>query len=220
MQSTPTRAQPAAARGQVARRASHAEEEGSWRSVVLPAQNDHGPPPGTRDRPSDTGSGHSPCSPTCTADHAPWTGRCPVKSANEFPGRLEGAQVPLLLPLRDLDAVLVPLPSLELDVAWEDVVAERTLHELRAGELLDRLAERLRQRHDPALLPLVGREAVQIGRHLRRQLVALLDALQPGLEQGGERQVGVARGVRAADLGARALLGARLVEGHTHERGA
>ena len=43
------------------------------------------------------------------------------------------------------DAVLVPLLALELDVAREDVLAERALHELGAGELLDRLAERLRE---------------------------------------------------------------------------
>src|SRR5262249_8219145 len=56
--------------------------------------------------------------------------------------RLEGSQVLLLFPLGDLDAVLVPLATLQLDVAREDVLAERTLHQLGRCELVDRLAER------------------------------------------------------------------------------
>src|SRR3954471_16178398 len=61
---------------------------------------------------------------------------------------LERLQVPLQLPLRQLDAVLVSLLALEPDVVVEDVVAERAPHQLRAGELVDRLAQRLGQRDD------------------------------------------------------------------------
>jgi len=54
---------------------------------------------------------------------------------------LERSQVLGLLPFGDLDAVLVPLLPLQLDVAREDVLAERATHEIRARELVDRLPE-------------------------------------------------------------------------------
>src|SRR4029453_2271788 len=79
-----------------------------------------------------------------------------------LPHALERREVLLLFPLGHLDAVLVPLAPLELHVAREDVVAERALHEVRVGELLDRLTERLRERDDAPLLPLVCREPVQV----------------------------------------------------------
>ena len=87
-------------------------------------------------------------------------------------------------------------------------------------ELVDRLAERLRQRDDSALAPLLGRQVVEVRLHRRRQLVALLDALEPGVEERREGQVGVARRVGAPDLGPRRLLGAGLVERDPDQRGA
>src|SRR5207342_2069611 len=66
---------------------------------------------------------------------------------------LQDCQIAVELPLRQLDPVVVPLLALDLDVALVDVIAERPLHQLRAGELLDRLAERARESDDPALVP-------------------------------------------------------------------
>src|SRR5436190_622951 len=74
----------------------------------------------------------------------------------------EHRQVPLELPAADLDPVLLPLLALQLDVALEDVVAERLADELGAGEDLDRLAQGLRQLHDPARLALVVGEVVEV----------------------------------------------------------
>ena len=54
-------------------------------------------------------------------------------------------QVALQLPGGDLDAVVVPLLALDLDVAVEHVLAERAQDELRLGGQLDRLAEGLGQ---------------------------------------------------------------------------
>src|SRR5436305_7300548 len=71
-------------------------------------------------------------------------------------------QVLVHLPLGELDAVLVPLLPLQLDVAVEDVRPERRPHELRLRQLRDRLAERLRQGDDPAVRTLLGRQAVEV----------------------------------------------------------
>src|ERR1051325_287409 len=55
----------------------------------------------------------------------------------------EDRQVLLHLPVRELHAVLVPLLSLQLDVAVEDVGAEGFARNLGLRQLVDRLAERL-----------------------------------------------------------------------------
>src|SRR5580765_7268381 len=113
-----------------------------------------------------------------------------TNAASRYPQvSLENRQIPLQLPFRELHAVLVPLLALELDIALEDVVAERFAHELGLRELLDRLAERFGQRDDPALAPLVGGQVVEVGLHRWGQLVALLDPLEPRMEQRREGQI-------------------------------
>src|SRR6185436_16227319 len=74
----------------------------------------------------------SPCGPGLHPDHALSDGRCPDGTGDSSGALLERRQVALLLPLGDLDAVLVPFASLELDVAREDVLAERAGHEIGA----------------------------------------------------------------------------------------
>src|SRR2546421_12985328 len=105
---------------------------------------------------------------------------------------LQDRQVPIELPARDLDPVVLPLLALDLDVAVEHVLAERAEHELRLRGELDRLAEGLGQLLDALALSLVGRQVVEVALHRLGGLVALLDPLEPGLEQDGERQGGVA----------------------------
>src|SRR5581483_860499 len=75
---------------------------------------------------------------------------------------LQDCEVLLHLPVGELDAVFVPLLPLQLDVAVEDVRAERLAHQLRARELVDRLAERLRERDDATLAALLGGEVVEV----------------------------------------------------------
>ena len=58
-------------------------------------------------------------------------------------GGSEHRQVPLELPLGELNAVVVPLLPLQLDVAVEDVWTERLARDLGLGQLVDRLAKRL-----------------------------------------------------------------------------
>src|SRR5687767_14801419 len=79
--------------------------------------------------------------------------------------RLEDRQVPVELPLRDLHAVVLPLLSLDLDVAVEDVLAERAQHELGLRGQLDRLAERLRQLLDAEPIPLLRTDVVEVLLH-------------------------------------------------------
>src|SRR5919109_3251047 len=67
----------------------------------------------------------------------------------------ENREEPVDLPGRDLDAVLLPLLALGLDEALEGVLAEGAQHQLGLGRDLDRLAERLRQLVDAALVALL-----------------------------------------------------------------
>ena len=64
--------------------------------------------------------------------------------ARRAPSCLEDGEVPIELPLGDLNPVVLPLLPLDLDVAVEDVLAEGAQHELRLGRELDGLAQRLR----------------------------------------------------------------------------
>src|SRR3954452_12543608 len=112
----------------------------------------------------------------------------------------EDGQVALELPGGDLYAVVLPLLALDLDVAVEHVLAERAQDELGLRRDLDRLAERLGQLLDAEAPALLGRDVVEVFVHRLGQLVALLDPLEAGLQEGGERQVRVARGVGAAQL--------------------
>src|SRR6185312_10498819 len=141
-----------------------------------------------------------------------------VGKAADLPS--EDRQVALELPRADLHAVVLPLLALDLDVSVEHVLAERTQHELGLRRDLDRLAERLRKLLDPETAALLGRQVVEVLLHRLGELVALLDALEAGLEERGERQVRVASGVRAAQLHPRRLLLARVVQGHAHEGAA
>src|SRR6478735_2877278 len=93
------------------------------------------------------------------ASGSPWMSSLPANSASAVPspvgaplrrahvGRprsihvisLGDSEVLLQLPRGDLDAVVQPLLALEVDVAGEDVLAERLLHHLGMGHLLDGL---------------------------------------------------------------------------------
>src|SRR5207248_9963530 len=112
-----------------------AEMENEW-----PADGHRHQQPGRDDRPQLT----------------PWNPLALHRRGRLAAGRSENRQVSVELPARDLDAVLVPLLALDLDVALEHVLAERPEHELRLRGQLDRLAERLRQLLDPQPAALVG----------------------------------------------------------------
>src|SRR2546423_1227756 len=92
-------------------------------------------------------------------------GRRAHETGLHSPSFSENGQVLLELPLGELDSVLVPLGPLQLDVPVEDVRAERLANELRPGESVDGLPERLRQGDDSALLSLFGREVVEVRLH-------------------------------------------------------
>src|SRR5215213_3198887 len=153
---------------------------------------------------------------------------CRVKSvplqagarAPAWSGELQRRQVAIEFPLSQLHPILVPLGALEPDVVVEDVVTEGLADELGPGQLVDRLAKGLRERDDPALAPLLRREVVQVRLHRGGQLVAALDPLEARVQQACERQIRVAGGIRAADLGPSRLLVARLVERDPDQRRA
>src|ERR1700756_2167945 len=98
----------------------------------------------------------------------------------------ENGEVAVEFPLAELDAVLVPFLPLQLDVAVEDVRAEGLAGELRTGQLVDRLAEPLRQRDDSPLAALLRSQVVQVRLHRIGQLVALLDPLEPRVQEARE----------------------------------
>src|SRR3954452_13965120 len=97
------------------------------------------------------------------------------------PALLQNREVAFKLPRSDLDAVVLPLLALDLDVAVEDVLAEGAEDELGLGGDLDRLVQRSRQMPDADPAALVRAEVVKVLLHRLGQLVAALDALQPGL---------------------------------------
>src|ERR1700742_1086325 len=105
----------------------------------------------------------------------------------------EHGEVALELPRADLHAVVLPLLALDLDVAVEHVLAERAQDELGLRRELDRLPQRLGELLDPEPAPVLRRQVVEVLVHRLGQLVALLDALEPGLQERGERQGGGAR---------------------------
>ena len=112
----------------------------------------------------------------------------------------------LALPVGDGGAVLVPLRALLAHEVVEDVIAEDLAHELGGLEAVDGLTERVRQ--------------ALAARGLLRQGQALLDALEARGDRRGEGEVGVGRGIGAAQLDAGGDVLARLVRGDAHERGA
>src|SRR5919109_4586123 len=81
---------------------------------------------------------------------------------------LQDREVAVELPGRDLDPVVLPLLALDLDVAVEDVLAERPQHELGLGGQLDRLSERLRKLLDAEAAPLVRAQVGEVLLHRLR----------------------------------------------------
>ena len=111
-------------------------------------------------------------------------------------------EVAVELERRDLARVRGPLGPLVADEPLEDVLAERLGHELGPLHVVDGLVQAAGQRPDPLGGQLLGRQREEIGGGLGRQLVALLDAPQPGRQHHGEGEVRVAGGVRRPVLDA------------------
>ena len=107
-----------------------AEYERHALSVLEPAAR-HRPAPSERVRARAAGNALAPLA------HAPDRLSDPAAAARPVPirdptptGRSEDRQVAVELPLGHLDAVVLPLLALDLDVAVEHVLAERAQHEL------------------------------------------------------------------------------------------
>ena len=92
------------------------------------------------------------------------------------------------------------------------MIAECASHQIRGGELVDRLTEGLRQRDDPLVAPLLGGQVVEVPLHRRVEVVPVLDPLEPSVQQRCEGEVRIAGRIGTADLGPGRLFGARLVE--------
>src|SRR6185437_8360046 len=106
---------------------------------------------------------------------SPAIANVPAAAAVGMPAALpsEHRQVALELPRADLDAVVLPLLALDLDVAVEHVLPERAQDELGLGGQLDRLAQRLGQLLDPEPATVLRRQVVEVLVHRLGQLVAL-----------------------------------------------
>src|SRR3954469_237593 len=161
------------------------------------------------------------CAPAVRSCPAPGT-PCRARRASTSCSRASSEDRQKLLDLvrRDLHPVVLPLLPLDLDEAVEGVLAEDAKDELGLRGELDRLSQRLRQLLDAAALALLGSEVVEVLLHRLGQLVAMLDALEPGVQHRREAEVGVAGRVGAAELGPRRLLLARVVERHADQSGA
>src|SRR3954469_3638214 len=112
---------------------------------------------------------------------------------------LQHRQVPVHLERGDVAAVLVPLRPLVAQEEVEDTFAEGVAHQLGRLHHRDRARQRIRQRVEPELAALLRRELRDVVARPDRQLVALLDAVQPGGEEEGEREVRVAGRIRSAN---------------------
>src|SRR5438046_850200 len=102
--------------------------------------------------------------------------------------------------VRDLRPVLIPLGALGLDEVAEDVVAERLADDRVLFELVDRVAEGARQLLDPLLRDAAGVHLEEAFFDRLRQLEPPLDPVETGRDHGRESEVGVRRGIGAADL--------------------
>src|SRR3954454_9879074 len=119
---------------------------------------------------------------------------------------------------RDLHAVVLPLRALDLDEAVEGVLAEDAEDQLRLGSDLDRLAQGLGELLDPPAMALLRGQVVEVLLHRLGQLIAVLDPLEAGVQHPGEAEIWIAGRIRAAQLGARRMLLARVVERHADQR--
>src|SRR5205823_6228353 len=110
-----------------------------------------------------------------------------------FLGLLQLWEIAVELELADLDLVVGPFGALVADEPLEDVLAKGLGQQLRALHGGHGVGEARGERTDALGRQLLGRQGVQVGGSLRGQLVALLDALEPGGEDDRERQVRFAR---------------------------
>src|SRR5215213_8213612 len=109
---------------------------------------------------------------------------------------LEELEVAVELPRRDLLVRGLHLAALAGDEVVEVVAvarrAERTPDDVVALELARRVEQVLRQRPDAELLALPGARLVEVERVRVARVELALDPVEPGGEQDGRRQVGVA----------------------------
>src|SRR5579871_2549543 len=106
-----------------------------------------------------------------------WPAHSPSGAVPSLRPRLQDRQVALELPRSDLDAIVLPLLALDLDVAVEHVLPERAQHELGLSGQLDGLAQGLRELLDSEPPAILGREVVEVLLHRLGELVAVLDPL-------------------------------------------
>src|SRR5450631_521989 len=123
-----------------------------------------------------------------------------VPAAVPTVARSRPLQVALQLPARDLAAVLTPLRSLGLEESIREVVAERVANDVVGLAGVHRVLEVVGQQPHVASLELDLVEAEQRLLDRRGQGEAALHAVEAAAQHHGERQVGVARRVGAAQL--------------------
>src|SRR5436305_5352370 len=110
--------------------------------------------------------------------------------------RSQDREVALDLERGDVGLVRVPFGALVADEPLEDMLAQGLSDELGLFHLDDRLLEGPGQRRDALGQPLLGCHLVQVGGQFGGQVVALLDAFEPGSEDHREGEIRVARRVR------------------------
>src|SRR5262245_5287171 len=142
--------------------------------------------------------------------------RTPAPNAN--PKILENRVVLIELVVGDPRPVIVPLDALVLDELGEYVLAQRVLHAPRLRGQLERLAQAPRGALGLVRRPLRRVHLVDVVLARRAEREARRHALDARRNAEREREIGIARRIRAAELDTGRLLLARLVHRYPHER--
>src|SRR5258706_2642779 len=113
--------------------------------------------------------------------------------------------------------VIVPLDPLVLDEFLEDMLAQGVLHQARFLGQLYGFDQAPGEAFDAVLLPLHGIHLVDVLLDRRPKHQLRVHPLQPRGQHHGEGEVGVAGGIRAAQLDPGRFLLAGLVHGYPHQ---
>src|SRR3984893_18407726 len=109
-------------------------------------------------------------------------------------------EVGVELPRADLLLIALPLHLLRLDKTFQKVDTQRLAHHLVLAQVFERLGEGTREMAELVAREPLGVERIEVLFDRRRQWQLLADPREPGMEHRGERQVGVAGGVRRPEL--------------------
>jgi hypothetical protein len=117
---------------------------------------------------------------------------------NIYCNRLRGFQIPLQFPRSDADAVFVPLRAFGADESLSNRFAQGFQNDLILLQRVEGLGECARQCTDGSFCEVCFSQVIDVLVDRFRRFEFALDTIQARGQNGGEEQVRVAAGVRAA----------------------